>query len=114
MENMMKQQESSPFITEGKSFEKNYILHGYYICVHHAGTICKNLFFFLSLYYQLYQLTFSESNGLNTSVIFAWLSIKAISKQQNGQRHEMKQNNKTHAAQRMKPSTGDFAWKVWP
>ena len=45
--NMMKQQESSPFTTAGKSFEKNYILHGYYICVHHEGTICKNLPFFL-------------------------------------------------------------------
>ena len=39
MKNMMKQQESSPFTTAGKSFEKNYILHGSYICVHHAGTI---------------------------------------------------------------------------
>ena len=27
--NMMKQQESSPFTTAGKSFEKSYILHGY-------------------------------------------------------------------------------------
>ena len=36
-ENMIKQQESSPFTTVGKSFEKNYILHGYYICVHHEG-----------------------------------------------------------------------------
>ena len=26
---MMKQQESSPFTTAGKSFEKNYILHGF-------------------------------------------------------------------------------------
>ena len=26
----------------------------------------------------------------------------------------MKQNNKIRAAQRMKPSTGDFVWKVWP
>ena len=40
---MMKQQESSPFTTAGKSFKKNYILHGYYICVLHEGTICKNL-----------------------------------------------------------------------
>ena len=48
--NMMKQQESSPFTTAGKSFEKNYILHGYYICVHHEGTFCKNLSLFLYLY----------------------------------------------------------------
>ena len=48
--NMMKQQESSPFTTAGKSFEKNYILHGYYICVHHEGTsICKNLSLLLYL-----------------------------------------------------------------
>ena len=39
----MKQQESSPFTTAEKSFEKNHILHGYYFCVHHEGTICKNL-----------------------------------------------------------------------
>ena len=39
-------------------------------------------------YTSYYQLTFSESNRLNTPVIFAWLSIKAISKQQNGQKHE--------------------------
>ena len=49
MKNMVKQQESSPFTTAGKSFEKNYILHGYYICVHYAGTICKNLSLFLYL-----------------------------------------------------------------
>ena len=36
--NMIKQQKSSPFTTVGKSF----ILHGYYVCVHHEGTICKN------------------------------------------------------------------------
>ena len=48
--NMMKQQESSPFTTAGKSFEKNYVLHGYYICVHHEGTICENLSLFLYLY----------------------------------------------------------------
>ena len=46
----MKQQESSPFTTAGKSFEKNYILHGYYICVHHGRTFCKNLSLFLYLY----------------------------------------------------------------
>ena len=48
----MKQQESSPFTTAGKLFEKNYILHtdGYYICVHQEGTICKNLLVFLYLY----------------------------------------------------------------
>ena len=45
MKNMMKQQESSPFTTAGKSFEKNYIFHGYYICVHHAGTIVKTSHF---------------------------------------------------------------------
>ena len=39
--NMIKQQKSSPFTTAGKSFEKSFILHGYYICVH-EGTICKN------------------------------------------------------------------------
>ena len=50
MKNMMKQQESSPFTTVGKAFEKNYILHGYYVCVHHEGTsICKNLSLFLYL-----------------------------------------------------------------
>ena len=48
--NMIKQQESSPFTTVGKSLEKNHILHGYYICVHHEGTICKNLSLFLYLY----------------------------------------------------------------
>ena len=47
---MMKQQESSPFTTAGKSFEKNYIFHGYYICVHQEGRICKNLSLFLYLY----------------------------------------------------------------
>ena len=54
---MIKQQESSPFTTVGKSFEKNYILHVYYICVHHEGTIFKNLslFFYLTkqLFYEL-------------------------------------------------------------
>ena len=48
--NMMKQQKNSPFTTAGKSFEKSYILHGYYICVHHEGTICKNLSISLYLY----------------------------------------------------------------
>ena len=48
--NMMKQQESSHLTTAGKSFEKNYSLHGYYSCVHHEGTICKNLSLFLHLY----------------------------------------------------------------
>ena len=43
-------EESSPFTTAGKSFEKNYILHGYYICVHHEGTISENLSLFLYLY----------------------------------------------------------------
>ena len=47
---MLKRQESSPFTNAGKSFEKNYILHDYYICVHHEGTICKNLSLFLYLY----------------------------------------------------------------
>ena len=47
---MQKQQEeSSPFTTAGKSFEKNYTLYGYYICVHHEGTICKNLLIILKL-----------------------------------------------------------------
>ena len=47
--NLIKQQEISPFTTVGKSFEKIYILHGYYIRVHHEGTICKNLSLFLYL-----------------------------------------------------------------
>ena len=47
--NMMRQQESSPFTTAGKSFEKNNILHGYY-GVHHGGAISKNLSLFLYLY----------------------------------------------------------------
>ena len=34
MINVIKQQESSPFTSVGKSFEKNYILNGFYICVH--------------------------------------------------------------------------------
>ena len=46
----MKQQESSPFTTTGESFERNYIMHGYYILIHHEGTICKNLSLFLYLY----------------------------------------------------------------
>ena len=48
--NMIKQQESSPFTTAGKSFENNYILHGYYICVYDEGTIFKNRSLFLYLY----------------------------------------------------------------
>ena len=48
--NMMRQQESRPFTTAGKSFERNYILRGYYIRVHNEGTICKNLSRFLYLY----------------------------------------------------------------
>ena len=48
--NTIKQQEISPFTAVGKSFEKNYILYGYYIRVHHEGTICKNLSLFLYLY----------------------------------------------------------------
>ena len=48
--NMMKQQESSPFTTAGKSFEKNHIFDSYYICVHHEGAISKNLSLFLCLY----------------------------------------------------------------
>ena len=47
---MKKQQESSPFTAAGKSFEKNYILHGYYICVHYESTICKYLSLFPYLY----------------------------------------------------------------
>ena len=46
----IKQQGNCPFTTAGKWFEKNYILHGYYIRVHHEGTICKNLSLFLYLY----------------------------------------------------------------
>ena len=48
--NTMKQQESSPFTTAGESFEKNLFLRGYYICVHHEGTICKHLSLFPYLY----------------------------------------------------------------
>ena len=48
--NLMTQLESSPYTTVWKSFEKSYILHGYYICVHHEGTICKNLSLFIYLY----------------------------------------------------------------
>ena len=48
--NMIKQQESSPFTTTGKSFENTYILHGYYICVYDEGTIGKNRSLFLYLY----------------------------------------------------------------
>ena len=51
--NMIKKQESSPFTTAGKSFENNYILQGYYICVYHEGTICKNRSLFLYLYADL-------------------------------------------------------------
>ena len=50
--NMMKQQESSSFTTAGRSFEKNCILHDYYIRVHREGTICKNLSLFLYLYFK--------------------------------------------------------------
>ena len=49
MKNMMIQQESSPFTTAGKSFEKNDILHGYYIRVHHERDDLKNLSIFLYL-----------------------------------------------------------------
>ena len=47
MINVIKQQESSPFTSVEKSFEKNYILPGYY--VYSFGTICKNLSLFLHL-----------------------------------------------------------------
>ena len=48
---MVEQQETT---TVRKSFEKNnYILHGYYICVHHEGRICKNQSVFLYLTGQL-------------------------------------------------------------
>ena len=43
-------EERSPFTTAEKLFEKNYILNGYYICVHYEGTICENLSLFLYLY----------------------------------------------------------------
>ena len=45
----------------------------------------------------LYQLTVSESNRLNTPVIFAWLSKKSISKQQNGQKHEQDEAEQQNA-----------------
>ena len=48
-------------------------------------------------YTSYYQLTVSESNRLNTPVIFAWLSIKAISKQQNGQKHEQDEAEQQNA-----------------
>ena len=51
----------------------------------------------LGNYTSYYQLTFSESNGLNTPVIFAWLSIKAISKQQNGQKHQQHEAEQQNA-----------------
>ena len=44
-----------------------------------------------------YQLTVSESNRLKTPVIFAWLSIKAISKQQNGQKQEQDEAEQQNA-----------------
>ena len=47
---MIRQQESNPFTTGGNLFEKNSILHGCYICVHHEGAISKNLSHFLYLY----------------------------------------------------------------
>ena len=43
-------EERSPFTTAAKTIEKNNILHGYYICVHHEGAISKNLSLFLYLY----------------------------------------------------------------
>ena len=48
-------------------------------------------------YTNYYQLNFSGSNGLNTPVIFAWLSIKAISKQLNGQKHEQHEAEQQNA-----------------
>ena len=67
MKNMMKQQESSPFTTAGKSFEKNYILRGYYICVQHACTICKNLWHFSYIYklvlYRAYKRRYEVGGG---------------------------------------------------
>ena len=48
-------------------------------------------------YTSYYQLTVPESNRLNTPVIFAWLSIKAISKQQNGQKHEQDEAEQQNA-----------------
>ena len=48
-------------------------------------------------YTSYYQLTVSESNRLNTPVIFAWLSKKSISKQQNGQKHEQDEAEQQNA-----------------
>ena len=48
-------------------------------------------------YTSYYQLIVSESNRLNTPVKFAWLSIKAISKQQNGQKYEQDEAEQQNA-----------------
>ena len=41
--NMIKQQDSSPFKTAGKSLKRiTFCMHGYYTCVYHEGTICKS------------------------------------------------------------------------
>ena len=60
MKNMMKQQESSPFTTAGKSFD-------YYICVQHACTICKNLWHFSYIYklvlYRAYKRRYEVGGG---------------------------------------------------
>ena len=60
---MIKQQESSPFTTIGKSFEKNCILHGYYICVHHKDKICKNLSLVFYLTKQHFYELIAEHHG---------------------------------------------------
>ena len=65
-----------------------------------------------------YQLTFSESNRLIVSVIFAWLSIKAISisTKQKKTGAAWSRTSEPQAAHRMKPSTGgklSSDWKVW-
>ena len=49
--NMIKQQDSSPFKTAGKSLKRiTFCMHGYYTCVYHEGTICKNRSLLLYLY----------------------------------------------------------------
>ena len=48
-------------------------------------------------YTSYYQLTVSESNRLNTQVKFAWLFIKAILKQQNGQKYEQDEAEQQNA-----------------
>ena len=47
---IIKQQESSLFRTTGKSFEKNYILHGYYINVFSMKARFVKIYHFYYIY----------------------------------------------------------------